>query len=163
MNKLIILILGISLISCNQNKKENSKTDGKQIESIEMIDNFDWLLGEWKRNNEEVGKETFEIWEKKSNTEYLGLGFTKQNGDTLKQEKIRLIKTNNNWNLEVQSQDEYEPIIFKMTSFNDQEFICENKDLDFPNKIKYWKNKDKLNASVSGEGMEIPFEFERIK
>ncbi len=163
MNKLLILIIGILLISCNQNKKEISKTNENLSESTEMTDNFDWLLGKWKRNNEEIGKETFEKWEKKSNTEYLGLGFTMQNGDTLKQEKIRLIKSNNNWYLKVQPQDEPEPITFKMTSFNEQEFICENKDLDFPNKIKYWKNKDKINASVSGEGMEIPFEFERIK
>ena len=163
MHKLIIFIIGISLISCNQSKRGNPKTDGNFLESTEITENFDWLIGEWKRSYEDPGRETFERWEKKSNIEYLGLGFTMQNGDTLKKEKIRLIKVNNNWDLEVQTQDEAKPVTFKMTSFNDQEFICENKDLDFPNKIKYWKNKDKMNASVSGEGMEIPFEFDRIK
>lgn len=139
MNKLLILILGISLIACNQNNKENQKSVETHTELTKKTDNFDWLLGEWKRNNDEVGNATFESWEKKSNTEYLGLGFTMENGDTLLLEKIRLIKKKKNWNLEVQSQDESEPTIFKMTSFTDQKFICENKDLDFPIKLSTGK------------------------
>jgi len=162
MNRILILLIGVLLVSCNQNKKENLKTDHNSVVSVEMTENFDWLLGEWKRNNEEDGKETFEHWQKKSNVEYIGLGFTMRGQDTIKQEKIRLIKLNNKWVLEVQPQDEPQPITFKMTSFKDQEFICENKDLDFPNKIKYWKNGNKINATVSGGEMEILFEFKRL-
>jgi len=85
-----------------------------------------------------------------------------QNKDTLKQEKIRLVKSGGKWDLEVQPQDEPQPIIFNMTSYSDQEFICENKTLDFPKLIKYWKDGNKINALVEGDNMEIPFEFERI-
>lgn len=141
---------------------EKSKTDKNSSESTEIATTFDWLLGKWKRNNEEAGKETFENWEKKSNTKYVGLGFTMQNGDTIKQEKIRLIELNNNWSLKVQPQEEPESITFIMTSHNNEEFICENKELDFPNIIKYWKNGDKLNATVSGGEMKISFEFEKM-
>ncbi len=49
-----------------------------------------------------------------------------------------------------------------MAHFNEQEFTCENKELDFPKKIKYWKNGDRINALVSGDDLEISFEFERI-
>ncbi|MCK5776191.1 MAG: hypothetical protein KAH25_08445, partial [Bacteroidales bacterium] len=55
------------------------------------------------------------------------------------------------------------PITFKMTSYTDQEFICENKELDFPKSIKYWKEGKKIKAIVSGDDMEIAFEFERRK
>ena len=162
MNRILILLIGVLLISCNQNKKENVFTEDSSAILIETKDNFNWLSGKWKRNNEEEGKETFENWQKLSNTEYIGLGFTMQKQDTIKQEKIRLIKLNNNWTLEVQPQDEPKPITFKMISYNDHEFICENKELEFPNKIKYWKNGDKLNATVSGGDMTIPFEFEKF-
>ncbi len=147
MNKVLILLTVVLISSCNQNKKEN----------------FDWLLGKWKRTNEELGKETFENWQKKSDTEYIGLGFTIQNGDTIMQEKIKLIKSNNNWNLEVKVSEESESIIFKMTNYGGKKFTCENKEIDFPKKIKYWKNGDKINASVSVDEMEILFEFERLK
>lgn len=163
MNKLIILLIGISFIACNQAVKEIPNTATQSSELTNTPVNFDWLLGDWIRTNEELGKETYESWEKKSNTEYHGLGFSMQNGDTLMQEGIRLIKSNTDWNIEVRLQNNTQAVIFKVSSFNEQEFICENLDNDFPKKIKYWKNGNKLNASISGGDMEIPFEFDRIK
>ena len=155
----LITIPTLFFSSCVDNNNTGAKT---KIEKKTTNKNFDWLLGNWKRNNEEDGKETFEVWTKISSSEYYGIGFTMQNNDTLKQEKIRLVKSGGKWELEVQPQDELNPIIFNMTSYNDQEFICENKALDFPKLIKYWKNGNKINALVSGDDMEISFEFERM-
>ena len=59
--------------------------------------------------------------------------------------------------------NEPESITFEGTSHDKNEFICENTEIDFPNKIKYWKNGSNINASVSGVDMEIPFEFERLE
>jgi len=167
MKKAFILILGVLFISCNQTEK--SITSNDSVKSTEIIDDFDWLLGEWKMSNQEEGKETFENWNKKSKTEYVGLSFTIQKGDTISQEKFRLVKLNNNWDFEIQLQGELIPSKFKMTSFNTQEFICENKALNFPNKkldspnkIKYWKNKDKLYASVSGSKIKLQFEYIKL-
>lgn len=157
----IVAITAITMLafsSCTKNKK--SKTSNIQI--TETTENFDWLLGNWKRNNEEAGKETFEEWEKINSSEYIGLGFTMQNGDTIKQEQIKLIKLNGNWNMEVKVPEEAESIIFKMLEFKTNEFTCVNEVLDFPDKIKYWKNGDKINALVSGGEIEIPFEFEKM-
>lgn len=163
MKKALILLIGILIISCNQTKKETGKTEMKSTTTIEKAENYDWLLGKWKRLNEEEGKETFENWKKINETEYSGIGFTMQNGDTIKQEKIRLTKTKGNWNLTVQVPEEMESITFNGTSHNENEFTCENKEMDFPNKIKYWKNGDKINAMVSGVEMEISFEFDKLK
>ncbi len=159
----LILLIATAILSFNSCTDEGEK-ETKTMNDKEMVtENFDWLLGNWKRIKEEAGKETFENWQKISNTEYTGLGFTMQNGDTIKQEKIRLIKSDDNWNLEVQPQDETSLVIFNMTSFNEQEFVCENKMLDFPKLIKYWRSENNLYALVSGDDMEISFEFERIK
>ena len=161
MKKILILSIGFLIISCNQSKKKSLKIETPEL--TEKSTNFDWLLGEWERLNEEEGKKTFENWNKISNTEYSGIGFTMQNGDTLKQEQIQLINTGGKWNLTVKVPEEVEPITFKMTNHSDDEFTCENIEIDFPNKIRYWKNGNKINASVSNTEMEIQFEFEKLK
>ncbi len=162
MKKILILLIGVLIISCNQSKKENQKTDVKSTTLIEKSENFDWLLGKWKRLNEEEGKETFENWEKVKETEYSGIGFTMQNGDTIKQEKIRLTKISGKWNLTVKVPEESESITFTGINHSKNEFTCENNEIDFPNKIKYWKNGNKINATVSGGEMSISFEFEKL-
>jgi len=155
----LISLVFVSLTSCAEKSKKETKVI---VEEKVAIENFDWLLGNWIRNNEVEGKETYEVWNKISSKEYSGSGFTMQQNDTLKQEKIRLLKLDKKWVLEVQPKDEPEPITFHVTSHNEQEFICENPELDFPKLIKYWKNDDKLKALVSGDEMEIAFEFEKI-
>lgn len=155
MKSVLILFIGILIISCNQTKKENQNVDSKS-------ENLDWLLGNWKRLNEAAGKETFENWEKISDSEYFGIGFTMQNGDTLSQEQMVLTQMNGKWNLAVKLSTEPESITFTGKSHNENEFICINNENDFPNTIKYWKNGDRINALVSGGDMEIPFEFEKM-
>ena len=63
--------------------------------------NFNWLMGEWKRTNEEPGKETYEMWAKINELEYHGTSYTLKNLDTIWQENVKLKKTNKDWNYEV--------------------------------------------------------------
>lgn len=164
MKKLALLsitaIAVLFFISCANNGNKESKTQNQ--ETLKSKESFDWLLGNWKKNNEEGDLETFEIWKKKNDSSYYGIGFTMHNKDTLSQEKIKLIKRNSLWVLEVIASKEAEATLFSLTKIGDQDFICENEEIDFPKKIKYWKSGEKINALVSGDEMEIPFEFERI-
>lgn len=158
LNSIIIIsiITSFAFVSCNTNRKSKVNKISQKSE------NFDWLLGKWKRNNEEQGKETFENWGKISNSEYSGIGFTMQKGDTIKQEKINLIKQNGKWDLIVKIPEETESLIFKMTDLDKDSFTCENDSLDFPKMIKYWKDGLKIKALVAGKDLEIPFEFEKV-
>jgi hypothetical protein len=162
MKRILILLLGMSLFSCNLNNNSNSEKTNEKVETVTKIENFDWLLGEWKRNNDDPGKETFENWKKISDSEYIGIGFTMQNGDTISQEKIKLIKREAKWNLMVKMPEDTEPTTFEMTEYKNDAFTCENDTHDFPKQIKYWKNGEKINALVAGDEFEISFEFERI-
>lgn len=162
MRNISIMVLGVLIFSCSQTHNNNQETDGELKVIKEGSENFDWLLGKWQRLNEEEGKETFENWAKINETEYSGIGFTMQKGDTIKQEKIKLIKSNEQWNLIVKAPEDLESITFIGTSYNDNEFTCENNEIDFPNKIKYWRNGQNINASVSNSEMEISFEFEKL-
>ena len=97
MKKILFLaISGIFLFSCNQ-KNEAKPTEVEKEAKVET-QNFDWLLGEWKRNNEEKGKETFENWKKINNSEYNGIGFTLKNKDTLSKEEMKIVEKNGEWN-----------------------------------------------------------------
>ena len=54
-----------------------------------------------------------------------------------------------------------EPVYFKLTSINDNEFIVENAAHDFPKKITYTRDGSKLKATISGDGKSIDYFFER--
>lgn len=155
----------ILIFSCNQNStsKQKENNEIKATTNTEINGKFDWLNGKWKRLNEEAGRDTFENWDKISETEYSGIGFTMENGDTIKQERIKLTEANGNWTLTVKVPEEKESIMFRMTDLKDNEFVCVNDSIDFPKKITYWTEDGKLNAEVSNDEMKIPFEFEKIK
>jgi len=162
MSRILLLLMALLMVSCQFLSNENKIVSEAQTAVENPLVNFDWLLGKWQRNNEDPGKETFENWIKISPTEYTGIGFTMQANDTVKQEQIRLIQKNKQWLLEVKTLEDTKATSFKMISFSKDTFTCENNDIDFPNRIKYWKNGTKINASVAGGDFEIAFEFEKL-
>lgn len=121
--------------------------------------NFDWLLGSWKRANEQKGLQTFEHWKKINDTEYQASGYTLKESDTVWQESIDLRKTDDNWNFEVRGKGEQKPTIFKLNKIELNSFTCENKANEFPKKIRYARVEKGLNAVISGDGKVILFEF----
>ena len=154
---LVITFIAFAFTMCNTKQSENTETKNKKSE------NFDWLLGKWQRANEEKDKTTFENWEKINNSEYNGIGFTIQNNDTISQEIMRILKTDGKWDLFVKTPEEKDFIKFEMSEIKEDRFEFKNDTLDFPKLIKYWKNGDKINALVSGDSLEIPFEFRHIE
>ncbi|MEL4308954.1 hypothetical protein JMA43_12700 [Joostella sp. CR20] len=133
-----------------------------ETEVKETTENFDWLLGKWQRVNEKEGRQTFEKWTKISNSKYTGIGFTMQDGDTVKREKIHLVEIDKQWSLAVEVLEEPQLTIFKMTNYTSTTFTCTNDSIEFPNKIKYWKEGDRLKAMVSNAEIEISFEFKKL-
>jgi len=161
MKRIFILLISILVLSCNQNTQTNQ---AKNTEAeTKVTENLDFLIGNWKRLHEEAGKETFENWKKMSPTEYSGIGFTMQKGDTISQEKMDLIESNGQWNLFVKMPDDKEATRFRMIELKNNEFVCANDSIDFPKRIRYWSEGETLKAKIANEEIEIPFEFEKIK
>ena len=123
--------------------------------------NFDWLLGTWKRTNEAEGLQTFEHWRKINDNKLVAIGFTLKESDTVWQESIKLIKTEDQWNYIVELQDAKTPTVFKVTKIEMASFTCENPDNEFPKKIRYTKVEKGINAVTSGDGKVILFQFVR--
>lgn len=159
MKTFTLLVLILMLCSCKQAPKDQSI----EIESATTLSNsevsFKWLMGRWERTNEAEGKATFEFWEQVDETEYSGFGFTLQNGDTIWQERMQLKKDQGIWALHIKAPEDPEPVVFRMTHSDSLGFTCENPEIAFPQKIKYWKSENGIQAAVSDSTTVIPFEF----
>lgn len=155
--KNIIFLLLVLLVSCKDIQKEKSEI------KVITADNFDWLLGNWQRTNNEPNMLTYESWQKINELEYNGLGLTLQEKDTLFMERIKLRKTKNDWNLEVITKEDKQPTLFRLTTIEENGFTCKNPLNEFPKTIHYFRNGEKLGALISGNDMEISFEFEKRK
>jgi hypothetical protein len=144
--KLILALLIISqlVVFC-------SKNDSNSLE---------WIQGKWIRENDKEEHITYENWIKKSNLEYTGESFTLHKKDTTFSEKMRLIKINKVWNLEITGVHD-EPIFFNFISQTKNSFVCENKENEFPKKIRYSIEKEILTAKISNDTLEIPFIFKK--
>ncbi len=147
---ILFIIPLLVLTSCHSTNRFGSQTAKEQ---------FDWLIGNWQRRNEKPDRATYEQWQKVSLNEYQGIGFTMQNGDTLKQEKLWLKKKNSRWNLMVIAPGDKQVTTFPVVAITDSSFTTENLKHDFPTHIQYWKAGDLLKARVYNTEMSIDFEF----
>jgi len=155
-NPVLILLILIS-ISCSQNNRRNQSLS----ENSTASHNFDWLNGSWIRSNDEEGNSTYEHWMKNSATEYTGLGYTLRGSDTIFKEGLRLIKTGEDWSLEVTGVNE-DPTLFLIINHTDSSFKCENKNNEFPKLIEYSVHNNILLAKISDEETEISFSFKKL-
>jgi len=155
-NTVLILLILIS-ISCSQ----NNRRDQSLTIALPTSHNFDWLEGSWIRSNDEEGNSTYEYWMKNSATEYTGLGCTLRGVDTIFKEGLRLIKSGEEWSLEVTGVNE-DPTLFLIINHTDSSFECENKVNEFPKLIEYSVHKDILLAKISDEETEISFSFTKL-
>jgi len=122
--------------------------------------NLDWLVGSWKRDNDQPDQRTYEDWKKIDNQTYEGFGYTLSAKDTVFQENMTLHFDGNLWQCKV-SGPGFEPVVFPFVHHGVGSFICRNDENDFPKAIKYWKDGSKLNASIYGGGDKINYNFSK--
>lgn len=144
--KLLLYIPLLLIAACSQPKEEAGP--------------MDWLRGTWIRSNDTNGRQTFEQWEKESNTRYRGHGYTLLNTDTVWQEHMLLSKeAEAGWQLKVMGEDN--TVSFAVSGMGKRDFICKNPQHDFPKKISYQLGTDSLRAVISGGGEKVVFMFGR--
>lgn len=119
--------------------------------------NPDFLIGKWKRVNNEKGKNTYEIW----NKNFSGLGYTLKDNDTLFKEDLSIVTLDGNTYLQVIGVNK-NPTYFRITELTKSSFTCQNNKNEFPKKISYWLENKKLNAKVSNDDFAIDFVFEKM-
>ena len=159
MKNLLLAIFSVLILwSCD----DITNTEIKKEIKTETTVKFDWLIGDWKRNNDEEGRTTYETWYKNNNDSYQGYGFAMSNGDTISKENMKIEKLNNKWRLEVFTKEDTASTYFNIIKIKTNSFTCENNEIDFPNKIHYWKDGENIKATVSSSDFKIEFEFDRF-
>lgn len=129
--------------------------------SAQSLKTLNWLYGTWERENTKAGQTAFEVWEKPAMEELKGLGVTLKEADTVFMEKLSIVTKDQKLYYVAEVSQNAEPTFFEMTSTSKKGFVCENPEHDFPKKIEYMLQGDKLKVTISGDGKEIPFFFRR--
>lgn len=145
----LILFIGMSFTSCHQ-----ETTDQK-------FKKLNWLNGKWTRTNAKQGQSGYETWSNVSDTKLTGQGVTLEGNETVFVEQLELSIKDNEIFYIVRVTGEPKPVYFKMTSIDKDAFVCENPTHDFPKKISYNRNGNKIKAIISGDGKSVVYDFEK--
>jgi len=122
---------------------------------------LDWLEGTWTRLEMKPGRTGYESWQKISTTEWNGSGVNMQGTDTSFVEKLKLVIKDEVIYYVADIAENKEPVYFKLTTITDNGFVGENPQHDFPKKIAYHNEGNKLKATISGDGKSMDYFFEK--
>lgn len=131
----------------------------------DRITQFDWLEGEWV-NDAEFPLITREIWHR-TDMGMAGIGYTVENGDTIFFENMEIKKSGNNivYIPTIGNSETNKP--FKLISDDNAEFVFENNENDFPQRIYYRQAEDSLYAWIegtkNGKTLRMDFPYKRKK
>lgn len=110
-----------------------------------------WITGSWvleTRNGKVV-----ESWIAESDSLLTGRSvIVKPDGTSALQETLRLERTKGEWFYisKVEGQNDNLPITFHVVFIGREEFICENPEHDFPQRIAYRRIGNRMYASIEG-------------
>lgn len=110
---------------------------------------LDWLCKTWKGS---LGKQVFyESWKQVNAGAWTGIGFRLEEGDTIIQEQLR-IQAIGDFLVYISIVGKQQPILFTCINWENNHWVFENKEHDFPRYIYYTMNADgSLEAGIEGE------------
>lgn len=128
----------------------------------QSMKDFKWLKGTWERQNVKPGNTAFETWAKTKDG-FEGIGISMRGSDTTFVEKLKIIEKDSELYYVAFVSSNGSPTYFKITSVTDNGFVSENPQHDFPKKIAYTLDGNKLTAVISAGEKAMGFVFVRNK
>ncbi|MEO5979411.1 MAG: DUF6265 family protein [Chryseolinea sp.] len=125
------------------------------------LKDVEWLTGMWERTNSKSGRNGHERWLVMTPNEMIGFGVTMKGHDTLFMEKLKIIRADTGIYYVADVSENKQPVPFELTSSTATTFIFENAKHDFPKRIEYNREGEKLHVIVSGDGKSIDYFFRR--
>ena len=148
-------LLCFAAFSLSAIKPEGSRT--------QTLNDVSWLLGKWQRTNVRQGTTAFEIWEKESETSFIGIGFSMKGADTTFIEKLKIVLKDGSLHYVADVRENAAPVYFKFTKLNENGFVSENPEHDFPKMISYNLKDGVMTAIISdGTDKKMGFIFKRM-
>lgn len=160
----VVSVLGLlSAVGCG---KHDEHSAGQQLsaDSSSRLEKFSWLTGTWK--NQSSARNAFESWEKEDKQAMVGRGYTVEGGDTTVSEMLQLEEKDGDIFYIATVPQNPGPVYFKLVKMDEGEFVFENPEHDFPNRIIYMRQgEDSLHVRIEGmgksEGKKVDFMFIR--
>lgn len=128
--------------------------DAKSVGGVFSLKDLDWLTGCWVNIDkyENADEQVVEHWLRPSMDTMLGIGQTTKFKMTKSYEFMRIYQGNKGeiyFAAKLPGQDE---VSFKFIGGRVDEFIFENKEHDFPQRVIYLKNKDgSMTGTIEGK------------
>jgi hypothetical protein len=135
------------------------------FERLISMQEFDWLVGQWEGIQ---GQGIYhEEWERISPDELSGSAYMIKKGEIVGVEKLQIQSHSSGVYYIAEVSHNPGPVSFKLTSQDENIFVFENPEHDFPQKITYERiGEDKLMATVEadkgGKVRKINYELSRI-
>ena len=126
------------------------------------ISDFEWLAGKWKLKSSNT--ESIEEW-KLTDNELSGISYLIINGNK-KTSEILYIKPIGGHVVYIAAPGKNRPTLFTLIQNENDKFVFENNEHDFPNRIIYNHiSTDSLNVTIEGNNTDkkITFIFNRIQ
>lgn len=152
--KLMLFCVGAVLIlySCNNNSKSENKKNPEIEKTVNIpLSSFDWLEGVWV--NEAEAYQLREVWKKQDDQHFTATSIMLVQGDTAFSENItlKLVDKKIYYIVSVSIQNDSQEVIFDLTSADDNIYVFENPQHDFPQTIVYrYVAPDSIYAYIEG-------------
>lgn len=145
----VVFILAVAMLpGCGQANRESK-----------ALEQMGWLVGTWERMNMKPTETAFETWTRESSIKFAGKGVTLRDQDTVFVETLNLSFKDEKLYYVAEVSHNEEPTYFEVTRVTDSGFVCENPQHDFPKKISYTLDGNRLTVVISGDGKSVPFQF----
>lgn len=148
----LLLLLPLLLFAKMAHSQETAQQKFKKLQ---------WLTGTWIRTNCKPGQSGYETWAKVKDLKLLGKGVTLKGKQSHFVEQLQIVNKENELFYVVKVSSEPKPTSFKLTALTEDSFTCENPAHDFPKKISYKKEGNKIKAVISGDGHRVDYLFTR--
>ncbi|MCF2504639.1 DUF6265 family protein [Dyadobacter sp. CY107] len=153
---LIVLLLASTSMIQNEGY---TKSDFEKLNAI---------VGSWKMQR--TGGDMYETWHRVSPSEFSGVSYKLENGDTVKLETVRLYLSNRRviYAPVTFGQNDEKEVLFDLKSIQGKKFIFENPKHDFPQRIGYaFLPADSLHAYIEGtidsKPRHIDYKYSKLK
>ncbi len=129
------------------------------------LDKLKWLIGRWEGLQ---GHGIYhEEWEFNEESGLTGKAYLIKKGEILNTEKLKIHLSNGNIFYTAEVSHNPSPVSFRLTSYENNIFIFENPEHDFPQKITYEKKEDGsllavVEAISNGKNRRIEYSLRSI-
>ena len=126
-----------------------------------------WLAGCWEMQNEKRGLAITEMWMKPAGDALVGVGRTLRAGKMIDSEFLRIVETGTGLAYVSRPSANKEDTSFGLTKSSANEVVFENATHDFPQRIMYKRDGEKLHARIEGtkdgKSRGVDFPYSRVK